>query len=241
MGCTLIRTPKIVIAFFYVPMGRWASSVVKMAWFSTDAEPCTIIVIIIGPLIAGTGITIVSDCRFRWDDGRLCTRFSFEFIATPLSTPDCEYQFGLYPNSLGCSTTYTKCIYGQAHLAHCDAGLAYDAKSHNCVWPDQLLPHCNPEEIVGFKCPQKLSHRSPAAKFWPFPRFPVPGDCGRLITCVEGHPRLITCGDGKLFDSVSLSCLDPEELPHWYVELRELFKRSCFAKNVILCCSANKI
>lgn len=48
-----------------------------------------------------------------------------------------------------------------------------------------------------------------------FFRFPVPGDCGRLITCVDGHPRLITCGDGKLFDSESLSCLDPDELPHW--------------------------
>lgn len=48
-------------------------------------------------------------------------------------------------------------------------------------------------------------------------RFPVPGDCGRLITCVEGHPRLLTCGDGKLFDSETLSCLDPDDLPHWLV------------------------
>ena len=50
-------------------------------------------------------------------------------------------------------------------------------------------------------------------------RFPVPGDCGRLITCVEGHPRVITCGDGKLFDSETLSCLDPDELPNWLVFL----------------------
>lgn len=47
-------------------------------------------------------------------------------------------------------------------------------------------------------------------------RFPVPGDCGRLVTCVNGHPRLITCGDDKLFDSETLSCLDKDELPHWY-------------------------
>lgn len=57
-------------------------------------------------------------------------------------------------------------------------------------------------------------------------RFPVPGDCGRLITCVDGHPRLLTCGDGKLFDSVSLTCLDPEEVPHWYV---------CFIFKLINC------
>lgn len=53
--------------------------------------------------------------------------------------------------------------------------------------------------------------------WYDFLRFPVPGDCGRLITCVDGHPRLLTCGDGKLFDSVSLTCLDPEEVPHWFV------------------------
>ncbi|XP_003487500.1 protein obstructor-E-like [Bombus vosnesenskii] len=133
---------------------------------------------------------------------------------TPLSSPGCEYQFGLYPASDLCSTTYIKCVHGHPEEAHCDAGLVYDEKSHTCVWPDQLLPYCNPEEIVGFKCPHKVPSHSAAAKFWPYPRFPVPGDCGRLITCVDGNPRLLTCGDGKLFDSVSLSCLDPDELPH---------------------------
>lgn len=133
---------------------------------------------------------------------------------TPISTAACEHQFGLYPDSDTCSTTYVKCVHGHPQQEHCLPGLAYDAKSHTCVWPDQLLPYCNPEAIVGFKCPHKLPSGSPAAKFWPYPRFPVPGDCGRLITCVEGHPRLITCGDGKLFDAGSLTCMDPEDVPH---------------------------
>lgn len=63
----------------------------------------------------------------------------------------------------------------------------------------------------------RLNICNPTYREYLFLRFPVPGDCGRLITCVDGNPRLLTCGDGKLFDSVSLSCLDPDELPHWYV------------------------
>ncbi|XP_003705809.1 cuticular protein analogous to peritrophins 3-D [Megachile rotundata] len=133
---------------------------------------------------------------------------------TPHSTPGCEFQFGLYPISDSCSTTYIKCVHGHPEETHCDAGLVYEPKSHTCVWPDQLLPYCNPEEIVGFKCPHKAPSHGAAAKFWPYPRFPVPGDCGRLITCVDGHPRLLTCGEDKLFDSVSLSCMDRDELPH---------------------------
>ena len=92
------------------------------------------------------------------------------FAVTPISSPGCEYQFGLYPASDACSTTYIKCIHGHPQEEHCDAGLAYDAKSHTCVWPDQLLPYCNPEEIVGFKCPHKVPSHSAAAKFWPYPR-----------------------------------------------------------------------
>lgn len=92
------------------------------------------------------------------------------FVVTPLSTPGCEYQFGMYPVSDACSTTYIRCVHGHPDEAHCDPGLVYEAKSHTCVWPDQLLPYCNPEEIVGFKCPHKVPSHSAAAKFWPFPR-----------------------------------------------------------------------
>lgn len=64
--------------------------------------------------------------------------------------------------------------------------------------------------VVGFKCPTKVDPNSVAARFWPFPRFPVAGDCHRLITCVEGHPRLISCGEDKVFDEHTLTCEDPE-------------------------------
>ncbi|XP_044017248.1 protein obstructor-E-like [Aphidius gifuensis] len=161
-----------------------------------------------GLLYDGHG-AVHNHCNYNWAVD--CGERKADY--TPLSTEECEYQFGLYPESDSCSTNYVKCIYGERHLAECTPGLAYDEKSHSCVWPDQLIPYCNPEAIVGFTCPTKVPKHTASAKFWPFPRFAVPGDCGRLITCVEGNPRLITCGDGQLFDSITLSCMDPDEHP----------------------------
>lgn len=77
----------------------------------------------------------------------------------------------------------------------------------------KLISFCLTKAVVGFKCPQKVAPESAAARFWPFPRFPVSGDCHRLITCVEGYPRLITCGEDKVFDENTLTCEDPENVP----------------------------
>lgn len=100
----------------------------------------------------------------------MCKNIFFLFLVTPLSSPGCEYQFGIYPDSDSCSQTYIKCVHGDPLQEHCDAGLVYDEKSHTCVWPDQLLPFCNPEQVIGFKCPKKVPAHTAAAKFWPFPR-----------------------------------------------------------------------
>lgn len=93
------------------------------------------------------------------------------FIATPISSGVCEYQFGIYEDSPECSTSYIKCEYGVPHQLPCDKGLVYDQRIHGCNWPDLLLEKCNPEAVVGFKCPAKVDPNSLAARFWPFPRF----------------------------------------------------------------------
>jgi Chitin binding Peritrophin-A domain len=93
------------------------------------------------------------------------------FIATPISSGICEYQFGLYEDSPECSTTYVKCEYGIPNQLPCQKGLVYDDRIKGCNWPDLLLDKCNPEAVVGFKCPAKVDPRSQAARFWPFPRF----------------------------------------------------------------------
>ncbi|CAG9828042.1 unnamed protein product [Diabrotica balteata] len=172
-----------------------------------------------GLLFDGKG-NVYNHCNYNWavDCGKR------KADLTPISTPGCEYQFGIYPDGPECSVHFIKCEYGEPIPNQCDAGLVYDERIHGCNWPDLLAEKCNPEvltAVVGFKCPTKVPSNSPAAKFWPYPRFPVPGDCHRLITCVNGYPRLITCGEGKVVDEHSLSCEEPELVPHCANHIRK--------------------
>lgn len=161
-----------------------------------------------GLLYDGKG-NVHEHCNYHWDVD--CGQRKADVV--PISSPGCEYKFGIYPESPSCSTNYIKCEHGYPHALECEPGLAYDDKIKKCNWPDLLLDQCNPEAIIGFKCPDKVDPHSPASKFWPYPRFAIPGDCHRLITCVDGYPRLISCGDEQVFDESSLTCADPEEVP----------------------------
>jgi len=132
----------------------------------------------------------------------------------PISSPGCEWLYGVYPKAPGvCENTYIKCADGVPHETPCDPGLAYDEINHSCNWPDLLLENnCNPEQIVGFQCPDKVEPGTLAYTFWPYPRFVIPGECGRLITCVNGYPRLVTCEEGAVVNEDSLTCQDPAEV-----------------------------
>ncbi|XP_044761396.1 protein obstructor-E isoform X1 [Coccinella septempunctata] len=169
-----------------------------------------------GLLFDGKG-NVHHHCNYNWavDCG---TR---KADLTPISTPGCEYQFGIYPESHECSTHYIKCAHGEPQANQCEPGLVYDERIHGCNWPDLLLETCNPEAVVGFKCPTKVPSHTVSAKFWPYPRFAVPGDCHRLITCVNGFPRLISCGEGKVLDESTLTCEEPELVPQCANHLRK--------------------
>jgi len=160
-----------------------------------------------GLLFDGKG-AIHNHCNYNWAVN--CDKRINDI--PPISSDKCEYQFGIYPTHPGrCDTSYLKCAYGVPYVTPCDAGLAYDEKNHVCNWPDLLLDTCDPELVVGFKCPDKVEPKSPAYKFWPFPRYSL-GDCHRLVTCVNGYPRLITCGYGSVFNDASLTCEDPADV-----------------------------
>lgn len=75
----------------------------------------------------------------------LVTGFPLPVPVTPISTPGCLYQFGIYPESAQCSNNYIKCAHGVPYPTPCEPGLAYDDKTHSCNWPDLLLDFCNPE------------------------------------------------------------------------------------------------
>jgi len=156
-----------------------------------------------GLLFDGKG-AVHNYCNYHWGvdcQGR-------EADLTPIARGICEYSFGLF-SAGACETFYTQCTYGEPEDQPCTPGLAYDERIHGCNWPD-LLEYCVPEDVVGFRCPAYSEGLS--ARFEPFPRYPS-GDCGRYITCVNGQPRLIGCGDYTVFDDTTLTCRDPEYVP----------------------------
>lgn len=131
--------------------------------------------------------------------------------STPFSTPGCEYQFGIYPSGDGCFASYTKCVDGSPLEQYCQLGLAYDHRIHTCNWPDLLVESagCDPSAALGdFRCPSNEELSPLARRFFPFPRFPVPQDDTLFIICVNGMPRLNSCGAGTFFSEESLGCVD---------------------------------
>lgn len=76
--------------------------------------------------------------------------FHVMFVAvTAISSPGCEYQFGIYPHTAECSTHYIKCAHGEPLPNECEPGLVYDDRIHGCNWPDLLPETCNPEGKSG--------------------------------------------------------------------------------------------
>lgn len=93
-----------------------------------------------GLLFDGKG-AVHNHCNYNW--AAQCGDRKYD--PTAVSTPGCEYQFGIYEDSAECSTGYIKCAYGEPFPQKCDDGLVYDERIHGCNWADQLLEKCNPE------------------------------------------------------------------------------------------------
>ena len=66
---------------------------------------------------------------------------------------------------------------------------------------------CDPSAALGdFRCPATAELSPLAQRFFPFPRFPVAKDPRLYIICLDGVPRLNSCGEGSLFSEESLGC-----------------------------------
>ncbi|EFX65517.1 hypothetical protein DAPPUDRAFT_333110 [Daphnia pulex] len=167
-----------------------------------------------GLLFDGAG-SVHNFCNYHWATNCGDRLFDPDPARNPESV--CEYSFGLFkPTAADCDIFYYRCAYGEAEEVACDKGLAYDDRSHSCNWPDLLLDiGCDPEKVVGFRCPDvsSLPPNSLVRQFLPFPRYAVPNDCGRLVTCVNDYPRLISCGYGSAFNEDTLTCDDAENVP----------------------------
>jgi len=144
-------------------------------------------------------------CDYNWNVD--CGKRVYD--DTPISSPGCLYQYGIYPVGEGCQTTFFKCAKGVAYEAQCYNGLAYSPAIHVCDYPDKV-EYCESNGVVGFKCPKnsELPANAVARKFLPFPRFPNPDDESGYIVCINNNPRKQACGDNSVFDPKTLSCLD---------------------------------
>jgi len=138
---------------------------------------------------------------------------------SPEPSPGCEFQFGLFPRGQGCHTSYTKCDMGVPSEMPCEAenvnipvplGLAYRPDTHSCDWPDLLTDlGCDPAGRLqdAFTCPLMTELEGTLnEKFSPFPRFALE-DPRIYLICVNGRPRLQSCGAHDQFDDKSLTCV----------------------------------
>lgn len=67
------------------------------------------------------------------------------YTVQAISSPGCEFKYGIFSESSHCSTNYIKCADGYPHVQECEPGLAYDDRIKKCNWPDEMLDICNPE------------------------------------------------------------------------------------------------
>eukprot|EP00091_Calanus_sinicus_P006174 TRINITY_DN16774_c0_g1_i1.p1 TRINITY_DN16774_c0_g1~~TRINITY_DN16774_c0_g1_i1.p1 ORF type:complete len:259 (+),score=50.92 TRINITY_DN16774_c0_g1_i1:236-1012(+) len=115
--------------------------------------------------------SVHNHCNYNW--GVDCGKRVYD--DTPISSPGCLYQYGIYPVGEGCQTTFFKCAKGVAYETPCYQGLAYSPEKHVCDYPDNV-DYCEKqsEGVVGFKCPEahELPPNAVARRFLPSPASP---------------------------------------------------------------------
>lgn len=122
---------------------------------------------------------------------------------------DCPHQFGYYraggPAECG---EFFNCAEGRAYKLKCPLGLAFNKETYQCDWPD-LVPDCDAESFLGFRCPtepQSDGFGAAGTKFF------KSSDCQRYFLCVNDKPRLYVCGTGAAFSEPDNTCIAAENV-----------------------------
>ncbi|XP_012540049.1 protein obstructor-E [Monomorium pharaonis] len=118
-------------------------------------------------------------------------------------TNDCPHQYGYFKigDHQNCGQ-FMNCVDGRGYVFDCPEGLAFNAQTYRCDWPDQV-PDCDAETFLGFRCPEVKSgfFLNNEIKF-----YRSPADCHHFYICVNGRPRLQNCGIGNAFNELIDAC-----------------------------------
>ncbi|XP_071546334.1 protein obstructor-E-like [Panulirus ornatus] len=128
----------------------------------------------------------------------------------PQPTEFCGNQWGYFGsgNSADCGYFYN-CVDGFAHKITCPAGLAFSSATYRCEWADES-PDCDAEAFLGFACPESGAFDQILLRG--HPKFRSPRDCREFFLCVGKSPRLQFCQLGLVFDELTGSCEEPENV-----------------------------
>ncbi|XP_012254255.2 protein obstructor-E-like [Athalia rosae] len=118
-------------------------------------------------------------------------------------TEDCPHQYGYFKvgDRVNCGQ-FMNCADGRGYIFDCPEGLAFNAETYRCDWPDQVND-CDAEAFLGFSCPPAGEgiFRQGEIRSYRSPR-----DCQRYYVCVDNRPRLQNCGEGYAFSETINAC-----------------------------------
>ncbi|CAH2068362.1 unnamed protein product, partial [Iphiclides podalirius] len=124
-----------------------------------------------------------------------------------MPTAECKHQYGFFASPLATRSDcgkYRMCVEGKAFEMECSTGLAFNPETGRCDWPD-LVPTCDAEEFLGFKCPPATYDEFGKAYVV---NFGIQGSCHYFYSCMEGVARLLLCDTGYAFDKTVNRCVD---------------------------------
>ncbi|XP_066977213.1 protein obstructor-E-like [Macrobrachium rosenbergii] len=143
-------------------------------------------------------------------------------LQRPKPTDNCPRQNGYFPHEdqTNCREFFY-CTNGISSPLTCPESLVFSTKTGTCVWPEEAgRTNCASEKVFNFTCP-KVGMDTAVTH----PRYADPQDCQYFYVCINGEtPRRNGCSFGQVFDTKSVTCAEPKDVPDcadYYIEYFE--------------------